>query len=331
MIQPIENLEPLQAQQLAPLFAAVWPEQRNHATDIRWAFQSSPLGSGLLLVARDSDNSSIITGARGSIPWPLCLADDTSAKVHQLHGTCVHPDYRRLGLFTQLNRTFLEQYEAMDGAAVFNISVAASRAGYEKLGWTYLPGLRRYLYFARPLAFAKTMLGNRGRLRSMLQSEHSRNDALPSWTVLQDLAEVREQALKGFHHTSPDETWLAWRYSRVDQGYRFVYRVDIGWCSYRMRRSGQIIEALLGDVWLLNARPSSVRALLSKVIEAEHPTIVSVLLTRGHPWHHAFVRAGFIPDWKGDLNFGVKLVGDAAHSMVDASRWALMTADIDTF
>lgn len=330
MKQSIEYLPPSQAQQLALLFETVWPDQNNHGADIRWAFQSSPLGAGILLVTR-AEGTSLLTGARGSIPWPLCQANGNLLLVHQLHGTCVHPEFRRLGLFTQLTQAFLQQLEENSGVAVFNVSVAASRAGYEKLGWTYLPGLQRYLYIARPLAFIEAMFSNRGRLRATFETVCRPNHLLTPWSDLKNLAEIREKALANTHHTLPDEEWLRWRYSREDQGYRFVYQADVGWCSYHLRRSNQITEVLLGDVWLANGTTANVRALLNAVTRAERPTLISILLSRRHPWRQAFVRSGFLPDWKGDLHFGVRLVNDTAHDLLDASRWALMTADIDTF
>lgn len=330
MTQAIEHLAPAQAQQLVPLFDLVWPDQSHHREDVEWAFQTSPLGEGLLLVAR-ADDTSLITGARGSVPWPLRQANGALLNVHQFHGTCVHPDYRRLGLFTQLNNAFLQQFAADGGDAVFNISVAASRAGYEKLNWSYLPGLRRYLYIAQPVTFAQTMFSNRGRLRTTLKPVYSRNHPLTPWKDLKDLADVREQALAGTHHTVANEVWLNWRYSHKEQGYRFVHRSGIGWCSYRIRRSDHLSEVLLGDVWLAKPSSANVRALLKAVIQTESPTIVTIVLTKAHPWRRAFTRARFLPDWKGDLNFGVRVINDVASDLLDAGRWSLMTADIDTF
>lgn len=330
MTQFIELLSPTKAPQLVPLFDVVWPEQSYHREDVEWAFRTSPLGEGLLLVAQASDTS-LIVGARGSVPWPLRQANGALPKVHQFHGTCVHPDYRRLGLFTQLTAAFLTQFAASDGDAVFNISVAASRAGYEKLGWSYLPGLRRYLYIAEPVAFAQVMLRNQGRMRTTLKPVYRRNQPLTAWADLEGLVDVREQALADTHHTVVNEAWLNWRYSHGEQGYRFVYQPGIGWCSYRIRRSDQLTEALLGDVWLAKASYANVRSLLKTVIQAETPTVVSIVLTKAHPWRNAFTRAGFLPDWKGDLNFGVRIVRDTASNLLDPGRWSLMTADIDTF
>lgn len=326
----VELLPPSQAGELVPLFEKVWPEQSNHFADIHWRYQSSPLGAGMLLVTR-ANEPAILTGARGSIPWPLQQANGELAIIHQVGGTCVHPSFRRLGIFTELTRAFLSQFSANGGTAVFNVSVAAARAGYEKLGWIYLPGLRRYIYIAQPIAFTKALLNSRGRLRSTLQSVYNANQAITSWDDLELLAKTREMALAGTNHTVYNADWVKWRYSREHQGYRFIYRPNIGWCSYRLRRTDNITEVLLGDVLLFEGNNSNVSILMKAVIELEHPTLISIILSRGHPWRPAFLRSGFLPDLKGDLNFGVRLMNGNASLLLDPSRWALMTSDIDTF
>lgn len=325
------KLENIQAQQLLPLFKTVWTDKTNHAESIEWAFQTSPLGDGLIFTSWANDNLSLAIGARGSIPWPLKIAGSDDLIIHQFHGTCVHPQYRRQGIFNELNQIFLREFENIQGAAIFNVSVLASRYGYEKLGWSYIEGLRRFLYIANPVKFSLKWLKQRSNIRGELATLRRQNQKAPEWGLLSSLSQVREDSLRNYHHTAYDEKLLNWRYSRKNEGYSFLFRPNHYWCSYKLRQTNLFTEVLLGDVWLSEGSSKIIRMILKELISIEKADIVSIILSQWHPWKTAFRWAGFLPDPKGDLYFGVRIVNEAARELLNPQRWALMTADIDTF
>lgn len=310
---------------LAPLFLRVWPG-RDHAPTIEWAFSRPPQGRGIVLAALRDDGTAI--GARGSIPWPL---DERGAAIHQFHGTCVDPDHRRLGIFSALNRGFLERFGASGGLAVFNVSVAESRAGYEKLGWKYIGGLRRHVLVANPfrVAWQVALAGYRA-VRHGPAVPLATSASIPSYAGLRAFLEERQRVTAALLTSRYDPAWYGWRFSRRDGGYRFAI-TGAGAAVYVMQQRAGLKEILLGDVWPRRYRTLDVARVLVSMLRAERPAIVSIVLSHSHPLRPILSRLGFIPDPKGDLNHGVRIVDARANDLLTPERWALATADIDTF
>jgi hypothetical protein len=319
-----EELAADQIGALAPLFHRVWPGADHEAT-IDWAFRAPAAGRGIVLAAM-LDGRAI--GARGSIPWPV---DGRGAVVHQFHGTCVDPDHRRLGVFSTLNREFLARFTAAGGWAVFNISVAESRAGYEKLGWHYLPGLRRYLLVSGPVRIAREVLSHGYRaLRAAGAPPSTRRDPLPPFEGVEPFLAARGRELDDRLSSRYDEAWYRWRFSRADRGYRFVIG-DRGALVYVVQERAGLVEVLIGDIWPRRNRLLDVASLLVRLVARERPALISIILSSGHPLRRLVRRLGFVADPKGDLNHGVRVVDRRADDLLIPERWALATADIDTF
>lgn len=61
----------------------------------------------------------------------------------QFADSCISKDCRRKGLFLKMNQAFLNAFfKEQPGELIYNISVDASRAAYEKLGWNYIKSLQ---------------------------------------------------------------------------------------------------------------------------------------------------------------------------------------------
>lgn len=326
----IVELKNDRSQSLLPLFERVWPQEFGHSEKIRWAFQTNPLGAGILMAATPAKDTMTPIAARGSIVWPVTSGDDVaSLKVHQFHGTCVHPDFRRMGIFTALNRVFLERFAELGGDAIFNISVASSRAGYEKLGWSYISGFHRLILVLRPLRVLQTLLTRKARAGFCVNSIPSQRP--PSFEQVADANTKRNAILDGRFFTHYDDALFQWRYDNLAAGYRFVVDKTHGFCSYKAGRRGSAKEVLVGDIWPLGTPYRSIGKLLWRVVRREKPHLVSVLVSRSHPYHRYFRALAFFPDPKGDLNHGVRPISEKGREFLQPSRWALMTADIDTY
>src|SRR5690554_2309145 len=123
----IINGEDVTSQSISKLFQLVWGgdfDEINSKTN--WAFYKTR--SKVLLYQHDGQ----LIAIRGGIYWPISI-ENRKLNCIQFHGTCVHPDFRRRGIFTSINKDFLKEVEKEGLDIIFNVSVDASRAGYEKL------------------------------------------------------------------------------------------------------------------------------------------------------------------------------------------------------
>lgn len=325
----VQELQKTHAARLVPLFDTVWPSNVSNEQYARWAFEASPTGN-LVLTATLNDDRSNIVGARGSILWPLQEEGPGALKVHQLSGTCVHPDFRRRGIFTQLNLAFLERFKEAGGDCVFNVSVDKSRAGYEKIGWSYLPGLRRLILPVRPLRIARAAMTTEGEIRGAPTSLEP-GDEPPDFESISYLNEARKVQLGTQFFTRYSRSFFNWRFSRKMSGYRFLVIDGTGMVCYKTGRRCGLRDMVIGDLWIIQPTVVQLARLLWPLMRRERPDLVSVVTTRAHPLHGRLRSLGFVPDPKGDLNLGVRPVTRRGEALLDPGRWALMMADIDTF
>ena len=104
---------------------------------IKWLFTSK---NSFALVVKNDNNQIIAT--RVAIKWPLKIKNK-KIEAYQFCGTCVHQNYRRLGIFSFLNQKAISYLRKNKGQIIYNISVDKAKIGYQKLGWKYSKGFRR--------------------------------------------------------------------------------------------------------------------------------------------------------------------------------------------
>ena len=323
----ITKIAATEVDRFIPLFQEVWPGGGAlHGDRARWFFgASNPNGRAPVLAAEAEGR---LVGARGSTWWPLRVGA-TTLKTVQLHGTCVASDFRRRGIFSRLNVALIDALAGERADAIFNVSVAASRAGYEKLGWRYLPGLRRLILCPRPLKLLAAIRGDLRKLRGGFTPIDEASEAPPAegWGAL---LETRGRHMSGLAHTAYDAPFLRWRYSNPSAGYRFLSARGLGVVVYRRgTRAGQR-ELLIGDIFPTK-HALQVAPLIALLLLRERPVLLSTTMTTDHPYRGVLRRCGFFPDPKGDLNLGWRPLSEDAVLAMPSLRWALQTADVDTF
>lgn len=100
--------------------------------------------AGMLLIA--VNKSGTVVGSRGSWYWEFDN-QKRDLKASQFGLTAVHPEYRRRGIFSKLNRRCLQILENEGVDFVFNISLPNAMLGYEKMGWEYNFSFLRLMRF----------------------------------------------------------------------------------------------------------------------------------------------------------------------------------------
>lgn len=97
-----------------------------------WKHFDNPFGRSIVLVA---DAGGAIAGLRAFMRWNLSTPEGTIVRCVRPVDTATHPDFRRMGIFSNLTQSALEEARADGVHLVFNTPNAQSGAGYRKMGW----------------------------------------------------------------------------------------------------------------------------------------------------------------------------------------------------
>ncbi|AVZ40299.1 MULTISPECIES: GNAT family N-acetyltransferase [unclassified Dietzia] len=303
---------------IVDLHNEVWPrESVGREQKAKWAFGGNPLGRAPLVVAVGENGEFL--GVRGGMFWSVDLGSGEVIRAIQLHGTAVHPSVRRQGLFSRMTVKFLEEVDRENVPVVFNVSVAASRAGYEKLGWNYSTTLRSMVLPVRLGRAIRQMIGGRIQPRTPGESRLTRR---PDFEDVRGLLLKRASKCVGSMHTVYTHEFFEWRFA--SDIYQWFGNPTDGYVVYRLRQRGNLLELLIGDVWPGSA---SVKSLVRSVIMREKPDLVVSWTSTVHPNYRPLRRMGFIVQPRRSLNLGLRFPV-AGTGLINCG---LMAADIDTF
>jgi len=321
----IEELRIQEIDELVNLFCLTWGLNFEEVKErTLWAFFKT---KSLVLVAK---YDSKIVGARGSFSWPL-VYNDIKINAYQFHNTCVHPDYRRMGIFTKLNLSFIEYSGNSDNIAIFNVSVKNSKLGYEKLGWQYLPGFRRLTFFSQSI--------NVLRYQKDLKLEPKIDQLLKDYnTSLQDidkkLLHTREEVFTNIIHTDLTYEFLNWRLLNKKGGYR-IFSVEEGSIIYKILLKGRIKELIIGEVFLRSYKCNTFKKLINELVKKEQPAIIYTYLHVNHPLYKFYISNFFLTNpIHFNLYFGTRLLANdikLSALFYAPQNWGLSYLDIDTF
>ncbi|MFL9835655.1 GNAT family N-acetyltransferase [Chryseobacterium terrae] len=293
------------------LFCLVWGEPREQVKEkTNWAFLNS---FSKVLVFKN--NKEEIIAVRGGIKWPI-IYNNKKFLCFQFHGTCVHPNYRRMGLFTKLNIAFLESCKDEGVELIFNVSVKASKLGYEKLGWQYLKGFHRLTKVHPINAVFKKNIDEEVIVSDKIE--------IPEIFFL-----AREKQFKNLINTSYDHNFLNWRLSNKEENYRF-FSTENACVIYKTKIKKNRKELIIGDIFLLNKRFKDFHICLSKLLEKEKPYLSFTYIFASHPYYFFYLGFLYLPNpLNYNLNFGTKTLDDKLK--ISNLNWGVGFLDIDTF
>jgi|GEM_PF-2242464 GNAT superfamily N-acetyltransferase len=142
---------------LVELFSLVF----STATDIEtweWKHLQNPLNPSGLKITIAVDDGKIV-GAR-----PFMLANLKAHKKTILAGqpcdTMVHPNYRRQGIFAEMNRLALKYANELGVSLFYNFPNQRSGAGYLKQGWQKITLCEQLMRLENPVELAKARFGS---------------------------------------------------------------------------------------------------------------------------------------------------------------------------
>jgi GNAT superfamily N-acetyltransferase len=207
--------------------------QRN--TDLfSWKHFDNPFGRSIILVA---DAGGTIAGLRAFMRWNLTTPEGDLVRCVRPVDTATHPDFRRMGIFSNLTQAALEEARADGVNLVFNTPNAQSGAGYRKLGWRDVQPIGAYVRPKRPW-------------RGKVESTGDRSSFIPGGVDPQAL-DTPDRAARGLR-TIRSADYRRWRFvDHPTAGYRMVRHAGGAAMLRPNIRSGRqevVVSDLVGDV-----------------------------------------------------------------------------------
>lgn len=317
----------VEAEEIAHLFNIVWCGQKFSAivSKTKWAFYNNH--SKVVLFESGSE----LVAARGSFKWPLAF-NETSLKTYQFHGTCVHPNFRRRGIFTSINNLFLQQAIENNFDLIFNVSVDNSRSGYEKLGWKYLKGFHRMTYANNPVKFINRKFNAKKlEINEDFKIDPAVEIATIEKTIPQEFLAARKIHFKNTITTNYTNDFLKWRLNNPSENYK-IHRAEKCIVIYKVNFNVGMKELIIGDFFMLEEQYKFFKECLKEIIEVEKPDLTYTYIFRHHPYFKYYLRFLFLPNpLNFHLNFGTKALNKKTEQFLKDKKWSLGFLDIDTF
>lgn len=312
---------------LAILYEQVWPEVSFDKTQKANFVLKESEGVSYCAV-KDGE----FVGSRTSFYMPLYFGE-RKIKCVQFADSCIRKDYRRQGLFLKMNQAFLKGFFGEnEGELVYNISVDASRAAYEKLGWNYIKSLHGCRKYMRPFRTLFKIKFDPRKLRGALLF-----DGISDTTVLDpQLLIAREEFFqkKDLLHVKYTEESFAWR-MKSGNSIRVYQSPSLGAIVYKLAHKPSGVSFIsIGEVFLYEYNYDNFKKIIQAIDCDFKPDIISATITLGHPllpFYHKFGIKGTNKK-SSFLNQGVRVESEEMKSICyKPENWALSMLDIDIF
>jgi GNAT superfamily N-acetyltransferase len=346
---------PQEREEQASLFNACFKKSLD-AEALRWRYDQNPHGAAVSLLARPGSDAGVC-GYACSPRLALCRGEHKSlAPIGQTGDVMTHPDWRKRGIFSQLDRRCMEETARLGWPIVFGLPNRRSAHIFLKLGWEQIGKIRPWTFVIRATSVARAKRRVDGRWRAFRIRADQRKGA-KARTRLRGITEglfgVRrisrfddqvEQLSKaveaGFDFmVRRDAAYLNWRF--IDNTARLhtslgIYRTDGELAAYvivQSPREGEVVGYLV-DV-LAKDEAALAQALEAGLahLEAAGAELVQSTAIDGSWWSAKLAGAGFQPPRKENHLIVILYTHDAYHPLAraarDASCWYLTDGDRD--
>lgn len=315
----IDVLQRNEIEKLCDLIKLVFKREAEYAiAKTKWAFDNS---HSHVIIAKYQGK---IIAARGGFKWPLMM-NGQDIKAIQFHGTCVHPEHRRKGLFTLLNTAYLEYANKNGIDYIFHVSLKASRLGYEKLGWKYIKGYHRLTYFNKPIKYLYNNTLEKSAV-PVYENTMSKFELIPK-----HLSEARQEQFKDLIHTDYSDDFLKWRLNNKTENYKIYNDSDV-YIIYKLIETNISKYLVIGDIFLIEKSFKIFIKAIRAIIGLEKPDITYTYISVQHPYYKFYLFSLFTPNpFNYHLNFGTKLIAQDCKTPSFEPNNGLGYLDIDTF
>ena len=291
-----------------------------------WKHLDNPFGRSFMLVAFKDGR---LAGLRAFMRWTF-TAGGRGVRAVRAVDTATHPDYRGMGIFTQLTTAALEELSG-EAEFVFNTPNSKSKPGYLKLGWRVAGELPISVKVRRPIRFVRGFRGMRD------TATHAGSGPVVNAPRLSEMAvsDAELEALLGARGEADDRLTTAhsaaslrWRYSESpDLDYRAVGGAD-GLVIFRVRARGALWETTVAEVLVGDA--GAARGLLKSAARSADVDHMTCLLPSGSTALKGARRTGFVRSPIG-MTLTARPLQEGSSKPLDMRSWALSLGDVEVF
>ena len=206
--------------------------------DLAWRYEQNPYGESVNLLAREDSSGEAVSGY--ACNPRLVVADGVEAMVGQTGDVMTHPERRKLGVFSYLDREAMRRTAEAGWACVFGLPNWRSAHIFEGLGWEVVGSVREW---SMPLRLDMDALERRKRVARLawLRLPFERLRAMRGQRRLTRQLEGYEvRPLVGF----PEEVRAL--SERVEARYGFMVRRDPEYLTWRFQRGRSRLHRSFG-------------------------------------------------------------------------------------
>jgi len=322
---------------------------------LAWRYDQNPHGASLSYLARTAEGLAV-SGYSCSPRLALAQGDPASlAPVGQTGDVMTHPDWRKRGLFSDLDRDCMKAARDAGWPVVFGLPNRRSAHIFLALGWKEAGKLRPWTFLLGAGPSARAVRASEGRLRRWLAPLHARRCAkarerlahsVEGWSLRpleQFPDEVEALALRVAQRFSwmvrRDPAYLAWRFLEAPAGLHRCFGIHNregafrGYVVVQPPRPGENVGYLVD---LLADEEAAVAAGIAGALselETRGARAVRATAIDGSWWRGRLEEAGFLPPKPENHLSVIVCVHQPSHPLaqaaLDASRWYLTDGDRD--
>ena len=290
---------------------------------LEWKHFQNAFGESPMWVA---ESGGAIVGFRTFLRWELITPSGRVLRAVRAVDTATDPAFQGRGIFTTLTLAAIDELRDEGIDLVFNTPNEKSRPGYLKMGWSEvgrLPTEVRPNHWRFPFAVAGA---RQAAARDAVPTDvgDPASTALTATGALTTLLASLSPARGLSTRRTPE--YLAWRYGNPDLGYRVVRdgSTEQGIAVFRLRRRGDAVEAVVGDVLVPADDPARARRLVRKIAAAKADYLLRLGSTRAGG---TLPRGGFLRLPRTGPILTCRPLDDAPAPPLAA--WALTMGDVE--
>jgi GNAT superfamily N-acetyltransferase len=321
---------------------------------LAWRYDDNPLGESVSFVARPPGGEAI-SGYACNARRAIHGGDEaTLATVGETGDVMTHPDWRKRGVFSRLDRAAMEEARRRGWVLAFGLPNRKSAHIFVELGWERIGSVRGWTFVLRADAAAREVRAREGRLRAWFAGLDARKCA----GGRRDLDAARQRFRRAQLERFPREVEDLSR--AVEPRFAFMLRRDADYLNWRFVQAPSKLHRALGVfdgpalagyavvqlprrgestgylVDVLGRDDTAIQACIGEALielENERASLVQSTAIEGSWWSERLRAAGFLAS-RDDSALDVILHPLAPqHPLVaaarDASRWYFTDGDRD--
>ena len=318
-----------------------------------WRYDENPCGAAISLLARAK--GSAVSGYACN-PRVAQAFGQHGARIGETGDVMTHPDWRKRGIFSQLDRAAMAEAKLQRWPLVFGLPNRRSAHLFVELGWERVGTLRPWTLVLESTSAARAERRKEGRVAAWtiaLARRRARKAARLAATTasahrLQPIEQgfpaateqlSREVASRFAFMVRRDKAYLDWRFLRAPSGLHRAFEVRdatdsfAGYCVVQLPRAespvGYLVDVLARDDVSLSA------AILGGVAALRDggAALVQATAIDGSWWQGQLRRHGFVPPRRTNFLTIILNVHDEADPLAavarDPSRWYFTDGDRD--